>query len=284
MARGLSLRALAKQLGLSGHGTLVDYEYGRRIPPEDLIVRCERVFQVSDGTLRNLREKALAERANEQVDLLLREPPDEPDGNLSISVRTESVSDPPPPDTASRPRSNRRWFVIAAAAVLLAAGAGIAVWRLQEPARSPSRTVVTSWSSCWGPKLLGLADSDSPSYAGTATLQITVKQPYSSGDVAICTAHGLSTLHPGMKVTAYLRVPSPEAGDGVRFFVYNSKFKDTWAPETPKSGADMLLPTGTDWTPYTFTVPKVDTVHTLGMEIYAGTDEPVILWLGAVTW
>jgi transcriptional regulator with XRE-family HTH domain len=272
VARGLSLRATAKQLGLSAHGNLVDYEHGRRIPPEDLITGYERVFQVSDGMLRNLREKALAERADRQADLLLRTPARE--------NPPDSASEPPPVPSQRR-RPSRRWMMLGAAAVLIAAGITATV--LLQPSPT-SRTEVTSWSSCWGGKFLQLARSDSPSYNGTKALQITVTQPYMVGDVSVCTAHDLETLHPGMKVTAYLRAGFPQAGDGVRFFVYDSRFHDTWAPETPKSGRYMPLPEGTDWVRYEFTVPEVDVVHTLGMEIYVGTAQPATLWLGAVTW
>lgn len=63
LARGLSLRTLARRLGMSGHAGLLDYERGRRIPPEDVILAYERVLEVTDGQLRRLRERALLERA-----------------------------------------------------------------------------------------------------------------------------------------------------------------------------------------------------------------------------
>src|SRR5689334_21875641 len=74
MAKGMSLRALAKEIGLNTHGTLVDYEHGRRIPPEDLLVRCEKVLDLDDGTLRRLRLEALAERAGVEAAVLLSAP------------------------------------------------------------------------------------------------------------------------------------------------------------------------------------------------------------------
>jgi tetratricopeptide (TPR) repeat protein/transcriptional regulator with XRE-family HTH domain len=63
LARGLSLRGLAARLGMSGHGGLTEYEKGRRIPPEDIVLACERVLGITDGTLRDLRARALEERA-----------------------------------------------------------------------------------------------------------------------------------------------------------------------------------------------------------------------------
>src|SRR3954454_2140447 len=74
VARGLSLRTLAKNLGLNGHGNLVDYEYGRRIPPEDLVVAWEHALGVRDNHFQGLRAKALAERADRQASVLLDAP------------------------------------------------------------------------------------------------------------------------------------------------------------------------------------------------------------------
>jgi transcriptional regulator with XRE-family HTH domain len=71
MARGLSLRALARAIGLSAHATLVDYEYGRRIPPEDLVSAYERVLGVPDALLHRMRSAALTERADHQTSVLL---------------------------------------------------------------------------------------------------------------------------------------------------------------------------------------------------------------------
>src|SRR5437868_6102783 len=63
VAHGLSMRALARQIGLSAHGTLVDYEHGRRIPPEDLLVACEKALCIDDEHLLRLRHQVLAELA-----------------------------------------------------------------------------------------------------------------------------------------------------------------------------------------------------------------------------
>ena len=61
--RGLSLRTMARRLGLSAHSGLLDYERGRRIPPEDLLSAYERVFELPADRLCGLRRQALAERA-----------------------------------------------------------------------------------------------------------------------------------------------------------------------------------------------------------------------------
>jgi transcriptional regulator with XRE-family HTH domain len=60
-SRGLSQRALTKQLGLSAHSNIADYESGRRIPPRDIVLECERVL--GSNTLSPLLEDALAARA-----------------------------------------------------------------------------------------------------------------------------------------------------------------------------------------------------------------------------
>lgn len=49
-------------------------------------------------------------------------------------------------------------------------------------------------------------------------------------------------------------------------------------------GVRQPLPGDTGWHRYEWTVPAVDTVHTLGVEVYSATDQPLILWLGAVSW
>jgi len=87
MVQGMSLRVLAQHLHLTGHGTLIDYEYGRRIPSEDLVLACERVLRVPDGQLQDLRRRALAERAERCVDELLG-PPGTPDASDRPQLRS----------------------------------------------------------------------------------------------------------------------------------------------------------------------------------------------------
>lgn len=61
--RGLAQRDLLQPLHLGSHSAIVDYEAGRRIPPEAVIEAYERFFNLAPGTLARLREQALAERA-----------------------------------------------------------------------------------------------------------------------------------------------------------------------------------------------------------------------------
>lgn len=63
LSHGLSLRALAKKVGMTAHSGLVDYERGRRLPPPDLVAAYQRVFPDGAEQLGRLRETALAHRA-----------------------------------------------------------------------------------------------------------------------------------------------------------------------------------------------------------------------------
>ena len=62
-SRGLAQRDLLRPLHLGSHSAIVEYEAGRRIPPDAVIAAYERFFGLPGGTLRKLRERALAERA-----------------------------------------------------------------------------------------------------------------------------------------------------------------------------------------------------------------------------
>ncbi|MDT9695140.1 helix-turn-helix transcriptional regulator [Streptomyces sp. P17] len=67
LEQGLSLRSLARRLGLGSHSGLLDYERGHRIPPEYLLIAYEREFGTAAGHLRGLRARALRERAEALV-------------------------------------------------------------------------------------------------------------------------------------------------------------------------------------------------------------------------
>jgi hypothetical protein len=71
---GLSQRAVVRLLGLRAHSNLVDYESGRRIPPNDIIKACEKILHVSPGHLERLRAQVLTEEARQhkesQLELL----------------------------------------------------------------------------------------------------------------------------------------------------------------------------------------------------------------------
>ena len=63
--RGWSQRELTRLIGLSAHSNLSDYEAGRRLPPADIVAECERVLEVTDGRLVDLRSQALIARADQ---------------------------------------------------------------------------------------------------------------------------------------------------------------------------------------------------------------------------
>ncbi len=81
LEQGLSMRTVAKRIGLSAHSGVAEYESGRRIPPEDLIDAYERALCVPVGYLQELRKQALKERANRNATepLILSEQLAEPD-------------------------------------------------------------------------------------------------------------------------------------------------------------------------------------------------------------
>jgi transcriptional regulator with XRE-family HTH domain len=72
--QGISQRGLAGPLGLSAHSAVADYEAGRRIPPNDILIAYERHFSVAAGELQALRARALAERARAAAGKLLAAP------------------------------------------------------------------------------------------------------------------------------------------------------------------------------------------------------------------
>jgi len=51
-------------MGYSAHSVFVDVEKGQRLPSESLVSAYEKCFELSDGSLLNLRRKALVERAD----------------------------------------------------------------------------------------------------------------------------------------------------------------------------------------------------------------------------
>jgi tetratricopeptide (TPR) repeat protein len=67
ISRGLSLRVLARKLGLSGHSGIVDYERGRRLVPGDLMDAYQRVLADTSGELSRLRDAVLTARATAPV-------------------------------------------------------------------------------------------------------------------------------------------------------------------------------------------------------------------------
>lgn len=53
-------------LGLRAHSNLADYESGRRVPPNDILIACEQILQVPEGHLQQIRDRILHEEADRQ--------------------------------------------------------------------------------------------------------------------------------------------------------------------------------------------------------------------------
>lgn len=265
VARGLSLRTLARNLGLGGHGNLVDYEYGRRIPPEDLLMAWERVLGVRDNHLRDLRAKALAERGDRQASVLLDAPPE-----------------PEPP--AKEPPWRR---LVLVAVIIVLAATTFGVWTLTRPeVRMGFETDATRWWVLYGPQVARLRYS-TIAYEGNRSQQVVVTGASASkGYSGVGIAHDLDGLHSGSKVTMHLWVPGQQDA-GVAFFVHDGGGVNHWAVESQGPGTqptNATLPSDAGWATYTWTVPDVDAVSTIGMQVWTENDQPVIVGIDAVSW
>jgi len=64
---GLSLRKLARLVGMTAHSGLVDYERGTRIPPHDLFAALQSVLHAGDEHLTSLYQAAVTERARQRL-------------------------------------------------------------------------------------------------------------------------------------------------------------------------------------------------------------------------
>jgi transcriptional regulator with XRE-family HTH domain len=67
LERGLSLRKMARELGMTAHSGLVDYERGYRIPPDGLLASYAKVLHIEDDRLLVLHQAARAERARRRI-------------------------------------------------------------------------------------------------------------------------------------------------------------------------------------------------------------------------
>ncbi|WP_433428518.1 helix-turn-helix domain-containing protein [Nonomuraea sp. CA-141351] len=312
LAQGLSLRALAHQVGLSGHGTLIDYEHGRRIPPRDLLVACERVLNVPDGELLKLRAAALSERADRHAAVLLEDPSDRAPTTAASSAENSAVisSDvvvarADMPEDTTENGSQRRWRItspstIALSALVLTAVASVIAALLSPTGQGsagaantrtspPARTVRIGFERqgqrlavFWGSQVAKAEVTSALARDGRCSFMVTISGASASkGYSAIGTTHGLTELHPGMAVTVWVWAPGAQHG-GVRFFAMNSASKPVWAPENPDT--EIPLPIHPGWTPLTWTVPPVDHLHAIGMQFYAESDAPMSIAIDSITW
>jgi transcriptional regulator with XRE-family HTH domain len=93
LLRGLSLRRLARLIGMTAHSGLVDYERGVRIPPRDLMDLLQEVLQPPDDRLRLRYEEAISRRADRRCRALVVVP--EP--TAAVVVRPEAGAVPRAP-------------------------------------------------------------------------------------------------------------------------------------------------------------------------------------------
>jgi transcriptional regulator with XRE-family HTH domain len=321
LARGMSLRQLARLVGLSGHGTLVDYELGRRLVPEDLLIACERVLAVPDGYLLALRREALAARGAREAAALMDEAGDHDDGRAAEAA--DDTGDIPDTDTdtdtdvdsvdapddrdrveaVARPWRRRAHVLGVAVLAVALLGLGLKADEVSglvkgaaafaaDPcsASLPGQRVrfgferpSERWSIFWAPKQGGakVEVTDGIHYQGTHALLVTITVASTTGYVAVGTDHCLAGLRPGMKVTMYLWTQRPNA-TGVRFFAMNSASKTVWARETAETEVPL---TSSDWSAFTWTVPSsVDKVHAIGMQIFSEDSDPLLIGMDSVSW
>lgn len=287
LACGMSLRKLARQIGLSGHGTLVDYEYGRRIPPADLLAACERALGVPDGQLGKLRRAALAERGHAEAGALL----------LYARTTTQPTPRAPTPVAVVTRRRRYRMRILLAVvlpvvtAAVLTAVAVVAQWpaggRIWPPAhvgtvRMGFERPQDAWAILWGHQAARAGVTDRLAYEGRHSFETVVTGASSAvGYVGVGTTHGLVTLHPGMTVT--LRIWTTNPTDGVRFFAKSGPTSPViWAPETRDT--ETPIPGTAGWAELRFTVPSVSPLYAIGLQLYSGSNDPLAVAIDAVSW
>jgi transcriptional regulator with XRE-family HTH domain len=67
LERGLSLRKMARALGMTAHSGLMDYERGSRIPSDGLLASYVKVLHVDDNLLLVLHQAARTEHARRRL-------------------------------------------------------------------------------------------------------------------------------------------------------------------------------------------------------------------------
>jgi len=138
------------------------------------------------------------------------------------------------------------------------------------------------WGVFWGKQIAAGAITSDVAYQGSHSYEVTITGATASrGYSAIGTIHDLAGLTPGMHVTVHLWSSDPQ-DTKVRFWAMNSQSAVTWAPENPAS--DIPFPAGGGWSTMTWTVPQVDQVHAIGIEVYDGTSAPLKVAVDNVTW
>ncbi|MGW5742889.1 hypothetical protein [Amycolatopsis sp. NPDC003861] len=122
---------------------------------------------------------------------------------------------------------------------------------------------------------------------GTHSLLVTVTGASAAkGYSAVGISHDVDSIKPRTRVSAHIWVPGPERG-GISFLVHDSHGRNHWSVENQPGGdqqTETPLPDHAGWTPFTWTVPAVDQVTTIGIQIWTETDQPLLIGIDAVTW
>lgn len=137
---GMPQRELTSKLGLSARSNLSDYERGRRVPPPDIVVACEKIFGLHGHELQRLRRRTLDERARNSA---LAAPPPPPPSDPQPDPDPEPDPDPDPepqPGPGRRPARRPIVAAIAGGAALLLS----VVMLLADPGGHPSATIRAS--------------------------------------------------------------------------------------------------------------------------------------------
>ncbi len=123
-AHGLPQRTLAQRLGYSAHSAIADYEAGRRVPANDVLIGYERLFRLSAGSLQRQRSAVLARLAEEQFQAQADVPVAQP---VPDAEPTQPAAGHLPPSREPRWRRwmpRRRGIILGLAIAALAAAAG----------------------------------------------------------------------------------------------------------------------------------------------------------------
>lgn len=138
------------------------------------------------------------------------------------------------------------------------------------------------WFVFWGSQVATGGITTDVAYQGTHSYLVTVNGATASrGYSAIGIAHGLAGLTSGMRVTVHLWSSDP-GNTAVRFWAMNSQSAVTWAPENPSG--DIPLPPGPGWSAMTWTIPAVDLVHAIGIQVDSGTSALLRVAIDNVSW
>lgn len=127
LREGLSLRAVAKRIGLSAHSGVAEYESGRRLPPENLIAPYERALNLPPGYLLDLRRQVLRTRADRTMAV-----PQAMTGNSRVTVA--AIGSPSMP-------GHQRPLAESAAIIGLMAGIMLIMTRLRRQSRTAVHAV-----------------------------------------------------------------------------------------------------------------------------------------------